>query len=211
MINDREKLEQIFALVKNVKKRIVMINPSGEIFGTDEQFATMNYIENENLIDFGIDIPYVFMTNEFSTFMRNIKELKTPIIDNKHMICANGKSAFDINVLPNHLDLVYDFYDLYNTVSIYKDRPIIYTEENFQENNSEMLFMKSADFSKMFTFGIDMQYILTSFNSIHPVNKSDRVDVVIRDCDQFSCTAEFIIYKKKGNYKLHEFIRFRKM
>ena len=42
MIKDRNTLEYIFTLVKQVKKPLVKIYPNGTIIGTDEQFASLN-------------------------------------------------------------------------------------------------------------------------------------------------------------------------
>ena len=63
----------------------------------------------------------------------------------------------------------------------------------------------------MYSFGVDKKFLMTSFNAIHPSTKTEKVDLIIRDSDIYSYTAEFIIHKKKENYDLHEILRFRKL
>ena len=111
--------------------------------------------------------------------------------------------------LENHIEMNYRFDVLYDKVMSSLQYPILYKEEDIAKSIPEMFSLKASEGAKMYT--IDKRFLLSSFNSIHPANKSDKVDLIIRDYDQYSFMAEFIIYKKKENYQLHEFLRFRKL
>ena len=206
MIKDRETLETIFTIVKNVKKPIVAIYPDGRVIGTDEQFASMNELALE-VDTFSIDIPYVFILKELSAFMRDIKDIKfnNDLLFDKYFICIRREPNV---IVINHAELLSSFMDLYTKVVGIKTRPVIYNEENFQESNPEIISLKVSDGAINHFVG---DIMMTSFNAIHPATKTDRIDLLIRDYDIYSYVSEFIIYKKKGNYQLHEFLRFRKV
>lgn len=202
MIKDINTLEYIFDLVKKTKKPIIKIYPDGKVIGTDLNFASMNMIIGNN-ISYNINIPYIFVTTELTAFMRTIQP--NNISYSKFNIMSNGV------ILDNHIEMNNKFDDLYNRVISNYYKPLLYKEENFQLSVPEMFFLKASDGAKMYLFGIDKLFLMSSFNAIHPANKNDRVDLIIRDLDIYSYIAEFIIYKKKDNYQLHEFFRFRKL
>ena len=207
MITDRHTLEYIFELVKWVKKPLVKIYPNGTIIGTDEQFASLNILLPES-VNLEIDIPYVFRNTELSAFMRTLLNengiLKfTPY----EIITKIGRD--DYISVSNHLELSYNFDELYNKIISTENYKILYKEEDLQTSIPEMFSMKVSDGAKM--FNINKEFLMTSFNAIHPATKTDRVELIIRDCDIYSYIAEFIIHKKKLKYQLHEYIRFRKL
>ncbi len=207
MIKDRETLETIFNIVKQVKKPLVKIYPDGRIIGTDEQFASLNVLVPES-ITYNIDIPYILRSTEMSSFMRDLLKENGKLIFNPFEITMEVKKYFSSNLV-NHIELSYQFDELYSKVIDTKNYNELYKEEQFQNSIPEMFSLKSIDGDKMFI--VDKRFIMTSFNAIHPANKSDTVDLIIRDYDYYSYTAEFIIYKKKDHYQLHEFLRFRKL
>ena len=229
MIKTREALDYIFTLVKNTKKDIVKIYPNGIIVGTDEQFTSLNVLSSNDVVckinEFGIDIPYVFYTKEMVAFMRDINT-NTHFLSTPFEIMVTYQKINDINIssvsdivnisklvdtmrLVNHMELSYQIDELYNRTMCCINGNVLYSKENFQQDEPEMLSLKSADGGKMFC--VDNRFFMTSFNAIHPATKSDKVDLIIRDCDYYSYIAEFIINKKKDNYQLHEFLRFRKL
>lgn len=206
MIKDRNTLEYIFTLSKQVKKPLIKIYPNGVIIGADEQFASLNILIPE-VSNYNIDIPHIFRSTELASFMRDVAALP----DNAGLLFSQYEISIALNgiTLHNHLELSYKFDDLYSKVIDLQCYPIIYTNSEFAKDNAEMLFMKSSDCSKM--FNVDEKYLMTSFNAIHPANKTDKVELILRDYDHYSYTAEFIIHKKKDKYQLHEFFRFRKL
>lgn len=207
MIKDRNTLEYIFTLVKQVKKPLVKIYPNGTIIGTDEQFASLNILIPE-IINYNIDIPYIFRTTEITAFMRDISDIQTNMIFSQYEIImplARGKSIS----LTNHLEINYKFDELYSKIADMQLYPIIHRNDEFHKSNFEMLSMKMSECSRMFI--VDERFLMTSFNSIHPVTKSDKVELIIRDYDYYSYIGEFIIYRKKDKSRLHEFLRFRKL
>lgn len=208
---DTELLEHIFTLVKRVKKPIVKIFPDGRVIGTDEQFASLNIVTS--LCDIPVPCPFVIDTKEISAFMREISKDEKgyyPKFDFPYLftnIYLNSKL-----ILENHLELNYRIDELYNRVVSHElTKPILYTEENFNKSIPEMFSLKVSDGAKMYSFGVDKKFLMSSFNAIHPATKTEKVDLVIRDSDIYSYTAEFIIHKKKENYDLHEILRFRKL
>ena len=208
---DIELLEHIFTLVKRVKKPIVKIFPDGRVIGTDEQFASLNILTS--LCDIPVHCTFVIDTKEISAFMREVSKdysYYNPVFDYPFMFITTCKK--DKLILENHLELNYKIDELYNRViSQELTKPILYTEEFFNKSIPEMFALKVSDGAKMYSFGIDKKFLMSSFNAIHPSTKTDKVDLIIRDSDIYSYTAEFIIHKKKENYDLHEILRFRKL
>ena len=207
MIKDRNTLDYIFTLAKQVKKPWVKIYPNGLIIGTDEQFASLNILVPE-VVDYQIYIPYIFKVSDLSAFMRNIGTVKNLVFTPHEIIMSNNNEIINID---NHLELSFQFDELYNKVINVQNYPILYKEEDFQKTVPEMFSLKVSDGAKMYSFGVDKTFLMTSFNAIHPSTKTDKVDLIIRDYDFYSYTAEFIINKKKDHYRLHEFLRFRKL
>ena len=206
MVNS-DMLEYLFEMVKRVKKPIVKIFPDGRVIGTDEQFASLNIIVDHNS-SVNFSLPFIFLTKEITAFMRN-DYYNNLSFDNYSFMIKNGR---EIISLDNHIELNYKIDELYNRViSLELTKPILYTEECFNQSIPEMFSLKSSDGARMYNFGVDKQFLMSSFNAIHPSTKTDKVDLVIRDSDYYSYTAEFIIHKKKANYDLHEILRFRKL
>ena len=209
-------LEYIFTSVKRVKKPIVKIFQDGRVIGTDEQFSSLNIILNYSDNSMGADIipcPFIINTKEITAFMREVSKdynYYKPILDYPYQFITTNKT--DKLLLENHLDVNYKIDELYNRViSQELNKPVLYTEENFQNTIPEMFSLKVSDGAKMYEFGVDKKFLMTSFNAIHPVTKSDKVDLVIIDSDAYSYIAQFIIHKKKENYSLIELLRFRKL
>ena len=204
-----DMLEYIFTLVKRIKKPIVKIFPDGRVIGTDEQFASLNIIMDG--MDINLSCPFIIDTKEITAFIREVSKdynYYKPILDFPFRFITTCKK--DVLILENHIELNYKFDELYNKViSQELCKPIVYTSDNIQEINPEMFSLKSSDGAKM--YNIDERFLMSSFNAIHPSTKSDKVTLIIRDSDIYSFTAEFIIYKKKDNYTLHEILRFRKL
>lgn len=212
MIKDKATLEYIFSLIKQIKKPLVKIYPNGTIIGTDEQFASLNVLIPE-VINYNITIPYIFRSTEIAAFMREAQDLNYILYDKydiDYVTLQHGR-IIDHTILTNHMELSFQFDELYNKVISTRNYPELYREENFQNTVPDMFTLRVSDGAKMYSFGVDKQFLMTSFNAIHPANKTDRVELIIRDYDYYSYTAEFIIYKKKDKYQLHEFLRFRKL
>lgn len=213
MVTDLNTLQYVFKIVKQVKKPIVKIYPNGTIIGTDEQLASLNILLSNYGQMFETDIPYIFNVTEFSAFMRTVKNCGENI---KITFSPYGAQILNVKTknicdrtLINYIDLSYDIDQLYNKVINYQMNKILLKQDNIQIDNYDMLSLKVADGAKMFY--INGNYLMTSFNAIHPNTKSDIVNLVIRDCDEYSYIAEFSIHKKKENYILIEYLRFRKM
>lgn len=201
-------LEYLFEMVKRVKKPIVKIFPDGRVIGTDEQFTSLNIVTEDKSV--GYTCPFIFLTKEITAFMREDYYDNLAFDFPYRFILKNNKKG-DL-VLDNHIELNYKIDELYNrVVSQELTKPILYTEENFNSSIPEMFSLKVSDGAKMYSFGVDKKFLMTSFNAIHPATKTEKVDLVIRDSDLYSYTAEFIIHKKKDKYDLHEILRFRKL
>ena len=213
MITAIEMLERIFTLVKQVKKPIVKIFPDGTVIGTDEQFATLNVVTYLYNTDDSFPCPFIIDTKEITAFMREVSkdyEYYKPVFDYPYRFITTCKK--DNLVLYNHIEMNFRIDELYNKVLSQEfSKPVLYVEDDVQEAMPEMLSLKASDGAKMYNFGVDKKFLMTSFNAIHPATKTDKVSLVIRDSDIYSYTAEFIIRKKKDNYELHEILRFRKL
>lgn len=202
-----EIIDDIFTLVKRVKKPIVKIYPDGKVVGTDEQFASLNVVFFDNN-EYVIPCPLILFTKDITAFMREVNP-KYCLLIYPYTIATTIPRG-QILTLDNHVELSNQIDDLYNRVlSQELTKPILYKEQDFQNSNPEMFSLKVSDGAKM--YNIDKQFLMSSFNAIHPATKTDKIDLVIRDSDPYSYTAEFMIHKKKENYTLHEILRFRKL
>ena len=208
----RDLLDQIFKMVKYIKKPIVKIFPDGRVIGTDEQFASLNVITCFS--DMGVNLfpcPFIIDTKEITAFMREISkdyDYYKPLLELPYLFITTNKG--DKLTLENHIELNYRIDELYNRViSQELTKPTLCIVDDIQNSIPEMFSLKVSDGARM--FNVDKQFLMTSFNAIHPATKSDKITLVIRDSDIYSYTAEFIIYKKKENYELHEILRFRKL
>lgn len=205
MVKNVEQLERIFRMVKLLKKSIVAVHPNGTILGTDEQYATVSELipfNEEDIVN--VQFPYIFTMTGLNSFMKLVAGCKDGTIvytpSGIQIVMGNGYTQ----MLPIYFSV--DSMDyLYSRYAFSKQMPILKEIEDFQ---GEMLQMKLSDGARM--FNID-NFLMTSFNAIHPVTKSDKVDVIIRDYDEFSYTGEFVINKKKQNCVIHELFRFRKL
>ena len=208
MVNNIEYLENMFRLVKLLKKDVVAVNSNGLILGTDYQFASISELVLFDDSYKPIHYSYIYNMKELSAFMKTIAE------------CEKEYGYVNLNYMPTGIFLttnrsktrmpyLQQYYTLENMQQLYlnyinaKSQDVLHVIPEF---NHELLSMKSADGSKM--FNVD-GYLMTSFNSIHPVNKSDNVELIFRYFDQYSYTAEFIIEKKKQKCEIHEMYRFR--
>lgn len=210
-----ELLEYILTCVKRVKKPIVKIFPDGRVIGTDEQFASLNMILDycSTMCVDVIPCPFIIDTREINAFMRTVSRdynYYKPVLDYPYGFKTTCKK--DNLILENHIEMNYKIDELYNRVmSTEFNKPIIYEEKDIHNQYPDMFSLKASDGAKMFSLGIDRQFLMTSFNAIHPATKSDKVDLVIRNSDIYSYVVEFIIHKKKENYSLIELFRIRKL
>lgn len=202
MVRQAEQLETIFKLVKLPKKEIVAFYPNGLIFGTDINFASVTeLIPYESFVP--LPYPYEVNIKELTSFMKAVSNCKDGVIHytphDIQLIMGNGH----LESLPMYFG-VNDLGNLYLKYANIKSKPVAQKIE--LSSTEEMFKLKLADGAKMYDIG---GKLISSFNSIHPVNKSDKVDIMIRDHDSISFTVEFVIYKK--NCELHEFFRHRKL
>lgn len=203
MIYNAEPFDYIVESVKRIKKPLVKIYPDGIVFGTDLSFASLNILVQDTK-NYGMPVPYVFLNTEVAKFTTDISKLSGNLNYETFSINMNGI------LLESKVDLVYKFDDLYNkTIMAPRNNEILYHEENVQNSVGDMFTLKKSNGSKMYI--IDKRFVMTAFNSIHPVNKNDKVDLTIVDADMYSYIAKFTIHKKKDNYKLQEYLRFRKL
>lgn len=206
MVRRAEQLETIFKLVKMPKKEIVAFYPNGLIFGTDINFASITEVISYNAFT-PLSYPYEVDIKEFSSFMKTLSTCKDGFVNYTpfeiQLVMGNGyKESLSMYFSVN------DMGRLYQTYASVKLRPVMQRIPSANKDSilEDMFKLKVSDGAKIYNIG---EKLMTSFNSIHPVNKADTVDILIRDHDEISFTAEFVIIKK--DCELHELFRHRKI
>ena len=192
-------------MARSLKRQFVVVL-NDAIYGTDVNFCTLSQIKTINDIPrpfggyiTGIILPEKvdkFASEHSVEFLSSYSEIMDGIYfdqiafdDNFHRVLAmaNTLNLYTSTHYPAYID------DALNT-----DKEFI---------NSVM--SKVSDGLSSYVFANDTaKYVSQSFNSVHAINKSDKVSVKIYNYDCMSWLYVFTI-KKKG-YEIEEFIRYRK-
>lgn len=201
-------LISVMKIAKSMKRPIVYITPN-YMLGTDEEFCTLSVIEISS------EIP-----RSFAVYTNNVLEgtkkekyaIDHPDIFFSEYELFDKENDFYINTW-NEEVIKNNILSLFQKVHQSLSSPFtskVYSEEGLETNEqfiSTVAKLKIND--GMTTYFIDNKYMITSFNKVHAINATDKINVIIYDVDPVSYLYEFSINKKK--YIVKEYIRYRKM
>ena len=177
-------------MIKAMKQKNIYI---GEDFicGSDDFYCTFSIIYSDCIEDEFKNTS--FLLNDYLSYLKNNEKCPDHILKNPSVL-YNMKS-----LKSKCLSNIYNNKIIMDIEDIRQYKP----EKNYSFD--ELLKMKSADGMKFYI--LNQRIMMSTFNTIHPVNKSDKVSLKTYDMDQISFLSEFIIDKKK--FKIQEFIRYR--
>ena len=192
-------------MARSLKRQFIVVL-NDVIYGTDVNFCTLSQIKTIS------DIP-----RPFGGYITNI--LPPEKVD-------KFASEHSVDFLSNYSEVVDGVYfdqisfddnfhrvlDISNTLNSYiSNHNPAYIDDalNANKNFIDGAMSKVSDGLTNYVFSDnDFKYVSQSFNSVHAINKSDKVSVKIYNYDCISWLYLFTI-KKKG-YEIEEFIRYRK-
>lgn len=215
-INEEEKLfkEQFLDLIKVAKKiKKPFITFQDEcLLGTDETCASLSTI-SYNTDKFNLfklpnykNLKLTFYINDLLSWLKSFDIMDNHtlinsygIIDPRTILLSDTNYAFQINQMFQRVQLYMNYVGMKTLV----DYPIR-KDEKFED----ILKLKSSDGSKF--YNLENRYMMSTFSSIHPVTKTDKMTVSIYELDGGKTfLADFFIKKKEE--EIHEYIKYRNL
>ncbi len=190
------ELKIIYELAKTLKCEIIKIS-NNCIYGTDCNFAHLKTIIDLDKLDIDLDI--IFYIKDLADLLKNNEFIN------------DSQSIYIFNHLQIHYEFLDSFNKLIENVYFYSIHiPTSYNNKDLKSNEDFIKIneMKSADGIGLLKLSND--YILTMFTGMLPVNKNDKLELLIKDIDEYRYLTEFIIDKKKfkiNAYYMYLFLR----
>ncbi len=183
-------IEELLEYSKALKCDIIRVR-NKTIYGTDNNFIHLRVIKSK----FNHEFPdMIFYLKDFTEFIKQMTDYIELAID----------IPIDIS---NFLTIHYEYTDLFDNliksvehhvfhlISLYNED--LKSNDDFNKINS----MKAGDGIGLLK--LSERYILTLYNGLLPINKSDKVEVNIRDIDNYRYLANFTIIKKKFSIDIY--------
>ena len=199
---------ELIPIAKQMKKHIVTFQ-DGRVLGTDETCASLSivYYDDEKFDLFKLPmfrgLSLTFILNDLIAYLKvnNIMDHYYEI--NQYGICysrnnLDNQFGYSKVILDMEMRCRYYMTDSIHTIDGY----------NIREDQlfNQALELKKKDGSTMYR--LDNRYFMSTFSSIHPVTKSDKMTVDIFELsDMRSFLSKFTITKK--NCIIEEYIRYR--
>lgn len=209
----KTKFISLLKEAKQMKKAIVTFQ-GGFLLGTDETFSSLDVLYyNEEVYDL-FELPQykglrvTFVINELIAFLKEYDILEEQFIIDKYGICSklNKQIYLMSNIIyQSRIDSIFGNYMMYKTIGFH-------TIESFDirkdEEFNSLLSMKKNSGSVMYY--LQGRYPMSTFSTIHPVTKSDKMTVDIYEIPNNNAfLALFTIYKKTS--KIEEYIAYREI
>lgn len=198
-------IADVIKIAKSMKRSVVHISPK-YMLGTDDDYCVLSRIDIES----DIPRPITFRITDSLLGQQSIDKYSSahPEIFFSEYIQVDDE--FYIN---GWYDVAYfnKIHDMWNTIGniIYSRNPI-YNISGLDKDNE---FMNSVAKLKVSSglqpYILSGEFLQTSFNKVHAINSTDKVDLNIYEADIHSLLYEYIINKKK--YNVNEYILYRKM
>ena len=183
----------LIKIIRSMKKTFIFIDKD-IIYGTDVTYSTISII----YLPYNTNMTFAFSILELTALLRNTKQL---------LILSDGVINESQQYILNNRDLEKIFRQKIQHLFLIKNNKVLLHIEDLKEDEcfKTALTMKSTD--KMMMCNINNTFLMSTFNSIHPVTKSDKISLNIYDNGIKSFLSEFIIDKKK--YCIYEYILYR--
>lgn len=201
---------ELISIAKQMKKQIVTFQ-DGRILGVDETFTSLSiiYYDNEKYDLFKEDLykglSLTFVLNELIAFLKNNDLSSSQYYIDQYGIhqistnrCFENRFVFEKEIM--NMDTRCKYYMSISNHTI--------VDHNIRQDQcfNSILELKKKDGSTM--YNLDNRYLMSTFSSIHPVTKTDKMFVDIFELpDKRSFLSKFKITKK--TCVIEEFIRYR--
>jgi len=181
MLITMDELIEIFEYSKALKCDIIRVR-NKTMYGTDNNFIHLRVLKS----DLNNEFPdMIFYSRDLFEFMKILQSTPdTPNINISKFITIHYEYT---NIFENLIKNVSHY--AFSIISFYNDD--LKSNDNFNTINA----MKAGDGIGLLK--LSERYILTLYNGLLPINKSDKVEVYIRDIDDYRYLANFTIIKKK--------------
>ncbi len=187
MLITMDELIELSEYSKALKCDIIRVRDK-TMYGTDNNFVHLRVIKS----DLNNKFPdMIFYSRDLFEFMKLLQF--TPDISDINM------SKF----ITIHYEYTNMFENLIKTVSHHTFRIISFYNDDLKsdDNFNTINAMKAGDGIGLLK--LSERYILTLYNGLLPINKSDKVEVCIRDIDDYRYLANFTIVKKKFSIDIY--------
>lgn len=199
MVND------IIKIAKSMKRSIVHISPT-YMLGSDDEYSILSRVDIES----DISRPITFRITDSLLGQQAIDKYSSSHPEIFFSEYVKVDEEFYINGWqgPTYYR---NLHSMWNTIAniIYSSHPI-YNISGLEKNEEFMTSVAKLKVSSgLQTYILTGDFLQTSFNKVHAINASDKIDLNIYEADLHSLLYEYIINKKKYNVK--EYILYRKM
>lgn len=200
---------ELISIARQMKKHIVTFQ-DGRILGTDETLSSLSivYYDNEKYDLFkesGFCFTLTFVLNELVAYLKRNNILE-PVYQINHFGINHCKGG---EILENQFRFANEILNMEmrcRYLMTESDHTVI--DYNIKEDQTfnATLELKKKEGSTMYI--LNNRYIMSTFSSIHPVTKSDKITVDIYELpDKRSFLSKFTIIKK--SCIIEEFIKYR--
>ncbi|MDD3121912.1 MAG: hypothetical protein PHC62_00185 [Candidatus Izemoplasmatales bacterium] len=211
----------LIKLSKQMKKPIVKFQPH-KLIGIDEQFASITTYEineekfplfHEMKVNDNQPLELTVIINDLIAWIKKVDFDKVNIVQ-WGFFYDEGKTYF-----PNDFDLMRAVNQLTSKVmnltscdpyisDMYSKLIIDHYDLRGDDQFEELLKLKTVDGSRM--FHLLNQYMMSTFSTIHPLTKSDKISVSVYELEYGASFLAVFHIIKKGQL-MNEFIRYRNL
>lgn len=194
-------VKEVLKIAKTMKRSNILVT-NNFICGSDDDFATLSVIIIESNV------------NSFATNMRSFIDKNKDgkwINENSTLFFSQYRLIGDDIYINDWRENVLrqQLLEMYRKIigtnrQLLLSMPAIHEDDTFM---SKVVKLKVSDGLSSYT--INDNFFITSFNKVHSINSSDKIDLNIYDYDTVSYLYEFIINKK--SHVVNEYIRYRKI
>lgn len=180
------QLRELIEFAKVLKSDIVYIS-GNIIYGTDEGFTYLKQIEFINTLN----VTMCYKQSDMNNF---IKLATLDIEYSNNTLYSNIESVQVYNEV--YIKSILRLYTAINEI-IFNNIPKI-NVENVRDSNEfeQAIALKSSQGIGMYR--VNEEYVLAIFKSLLPINKKDKVSLLITDVDNYRFLSRFTISKPKN-------------
>ena len=180
-------LEYLFKISKEVKSPLVYIK-GNDLYGVDEQFVYLKHTKVDNI--YGIDI--AFVSKDMNAFLKNV-DLNEIKFVGQNILYSSFDNTLEINNTDMIMNIERMIMSINNMTSYCTNKLLVDNVRDIQEFE-EIMAYKSADGAGIFRYD---KYVMSIYNNLIPVKKSDKLELVIYDLNERSFLSNFNIKRKK--------------
>lgn len=196
-----DDLIKIMTEAKILKCPVIYID-NDKIYGTDLDFTflkTVTFINETSLKQI------IYTQNSVSRFIKDIEEIDEVIINNYNIFNKTKNTFIEIN----NIKMMQMMIELINNTNNMTQQTFYkFIKEDLQDKEDFSKIMNAKTDEGTSIYKIDREYMLSIYNNLLPVNKKDKVSLIVYDHNNLFM-ANFKVFKKK-NVTVDVYILYRK-